>query len=68
MFGKMNRKIVMDFISGQLRAWSCYYIWRNYSIQDIYTGTGLLEFIAFLFVTEIFYQSAKRIFIQQGKL
>jgi hypothetical protein len=64
---RLNRTIVKDFTFAQLRAWSCYYIWRNYSVQDFYTGVGLLEFIVFLSLCEISYKTAKRIFIQKGK-
>jgi hypothetical protein len=65
---KLDRATARDFAFAQLRAWSCYFIYWAYSVQDFHTITGFLGFLLFLVATEYFYRIIKAIFILKGKL
>jgi hypothetical protein len=62
---RFDRQTIRNFIHAQCRAWGSYFIWQKYAAQDLPTVTGFFEFIAFLLVTEIFYQTATGIFIKK---
>jgi len=63
---RLNRKDLINFSTAQARLWGSYYIWKMYAIRTE-PITDILGFLAFLFLTEVLYQSIKYSFRKKEK-